>query len=290
MVDKIILGSVQFGTKYGINNKTGKPSYDEVIKILDYAYLKGIRFIDSAEAYGSSHDIIGRYHRLQKNKFNVITKFSNSRSDLPKNITERVMYNLKTLDLSFLYCYMFHSFDDYVNYFKNFKSQLLELKNNNKIKNIGVSLYDNKDLEKVINDENINLIQIPFNLFDNSNQREKILKKAKKRGIEIHTRSVFLQGLFFKEINELNGKLNFFKKHLMNLRNLISKDQINDFALNYAFSKDYIDHVLVGVDNIIQLKNNLKVISKGHNNFSYTEVENIRIRNTSMLNPSTWQL
>jgi aryl-alcohol dehydrogenase-like predicted oxidoreductase len=290
LTSKLILGTVQFGLNYGINNKTGKPNYNEIKKILDLAYSNGIRFLDTAEEYGNSHEIIGKYHSLKPEKFNVVTKFSSSRSDLPDNITERVLFHLKSLNIEFMYCYMFHSFDDYINYFEFFKTELLVLKSNNIIKKIGVSLYNNYQIEKVLEDDFVDLIQIPFNLFDNSNKREQILKKAKKRGIEIHTRSVFLQGLFFKETNELNGKLKFFKRHISYLRSLTSKHQINDLALNYVYSKDYIDYVLVGVDNLEQLKNNFKVLSNKSKNLNYEEIEKINIKNISMLNPTNWNL
>ena len=129
--NKLILGTVQFGMEYGINNKDGKPSFEKVKEILDFAYNNGIRFLDTAEAYGDSQNVIGEYHKLCSKKFNVVTKFSPSRTDLPKKIVQRVIKNLKTLDVSFLYSYMFHSFNDYKTYFNSFKHDLIELKKSN---------------------------------------------------------------------------------------------------------------------------------------------------------------
>ena len=115
---KIILGTVQFGLDYGINNKIGKPDNNEVKSILDYAFDNKINFLDTAEAYGNSHERIGEYHANSNNKFKVITKFSSSRLDLPKNISQRINHHLKILNIDSIYCYMFHNYDDFNKYFK----------------------------------------------------------------------------------------------------------------------------------------------------------------------------
>ena len=76
MSNKLILGTVQFGLKYGINNTIGKPKKDEVLSLLKVAYNSGIRVLDTAEAYGNAHQLIGNYHKKQADfKFEIITKF-----------------------------------------------------------------------------------------------------------------------------------------------------------------------------------------------------------------------
>ncbi|MDB4129586.1 aldo/keto reductase, partial [Flavobacteriaceae bacterium] len=83
---KLMLGTVQFGIDYGINNKDGVPSIKEVFEILDFAYNNGVRFLDTAEAYGDSQSVIGKFHLQNNNKFKIVTKFSPLRKDLPNNI------------------------------------------------------------------------------------------------------------------------------------------------------------------------------------------------------------
>ena len=64
--NKLILGTVQFGLDYGINNKSGIPSSNIIKQILDYAMSNGIEILDTAEAYGISQQRIGQYHQLSK--------------------------------------------------------------------------------------------------------------------------------------------------------------------------------------------------------------------------------
>ena len=73
MSNKLILGTVQFGLKYGINNTIGKPKKNEVLNLLKFAYNSGIRVLDTAEAYGNAHQLIGNYHKKQDKFLKFVT-------------------------------------------------------------------------------------------------------------------------------------------------------------------------------------------------------------------------
>lgn len=288
--NKIILGTVQFGLDYGINNKVGKPTCDTIKKILDLAYEKNIRFLDTAEAYGDSQEQIGNYHLNSLNAFNVITKFSTSRKDLPNNISERIKSNLNKLKVESLYSYMFHSYSDYKIYYSLFKKEILSMKKEGLIKKIGVSLNSNEEIEDVLKCDDIDLIQLPFNLLDNNNQRKKILIKTKEMGVEIHTRSVFLQGLFFKKVKSLEGNLKSLEIYLKQLHELTSENlKINDIALNYAIKQPFIDAVIIGVDNTSQLNLNLESVNKSVPKSILKYINSIKVNEKEMLNPFNWK-
>ena len=285
---KIILGTVQFGLDYGINNKIGKPDNNEIKSILDYAFDNKINFLDTAEAYGDSHERIGEYHANSNNKFKVITKFSSSRLDLPKDISDRINHHLKILNVNNLYCYMFHNYDDFKNYFNLFKLELLELKNRGIVKKIGVSLHSNHNINDVLANKVIDLIQLPYNLLDNKSKREKVFLKAKEKGVEIHTRSTFLQGLFFKDLNRIDGELGVLKKYLVELKRLVNKNEINSLALNYVCSNANIDGILLGVDTVSQLQNNLSCISDDKFKNIIENIDCINVKEENLLNPANW--
>ena len=287
--NKLILGTVQFGLDYGVNNHIGKPDCTKVKEILDFAYNNNIRILDTAEAYGDAHERIGAYHCGVNNRFKVITKFSPSQIDLPKDIIKRVKMNLRTLGVKSLYGYMFHSYEDFKHYFSSFEADLGLLKNQGIINKIGVSLHSNQELEDVLKFENIDLIQLPFNLLDNSFQRKTVLNKAKEKGVEIHTRSVFLQGLFFKDIDKIKGNPQQIIPEILELRKLTSGMLgIADIALNYVCRQTFIDKVLVGVDNIDQLKLNLLSLDKNLSENIVRSIENIEVKDKILLNPSKW--
>ena len=289
MNSKLILGTVQFGLNYGVNNSAGKPSKENIKSILDTAYNSGIQLLDTAEAYGDSQNKIGEYHNNSTNKFNVITKFSSNTEGFSLNIIERVYNNLKILDVDKLYCYMFHSFDDFNKYFEKYRKDLLTLKRDGIINNIGVSLYSNDELESVLKFNEITLVQLPFNLLDNNNKRGNIIKKAKAKGIEIHTRSAFLQGLFFKNTSEFTVKIKPLEPYLNLLNDLCDEDyKMNDLALNYVCNQKNIDKVLIGVDNVHQLESNILSEKKNIKKELINNIEAIDVEETKLLNPSNW--
>jgi len=288
--NKIILGTVQFGLTYGINNSNGKPNQELVDELLDAAFDRQVRTLDTAEAYGNSQEVIGAYHKQSANQFNIITKFSSTRTDLPTDIKERVKANIKTLGVDSLYCYMFHNYADFKSFYTEYKTKISELKKEGLIKKLGVSIYNNEELEDLLKYDTIDVVQLPFNLLDNSKQRAAILRKAKAKGIEIHTRSVFLQGLFFKELNTIPEKI---KPLLNSLKEINEIAKLNDtglsrLALNYACQQKFIDKVLIGVDTLAQLNQNLHLIEKPISLELIEKINEIDIKEKLLLNPSNW--
>lgn len=287
--NKLILGTVQFGLDYGINNSEGKPSGRTIKKILDIAFENKIEILDSAEAYGNAQECIGDYHRNSSNTFKVITKFSTARTDLPDSIIDRVKHNLKTLRVHTLHTYMFHTFKDFETYYDRFKKDLQYLKENDLVERIGVSLHSNEEIKKTLQYDIIDVIQFPFNCFDNIHQRENVFSIIENRPVEIHTRSVFLQGLFFKNKNDLKGKMKVFEPYLSQLNEITTGEvKMNDLALHYVYGQSFIDHILIGVDTAEQLQSNLESLKKNISEEILQEVNRIHVKEASMLNPVNW--
>lgn len=285
---KFILGTVQMGLHYGINNTKGKGSLADSLEILGHAFDNGIRILDSAEAYGNAHEIIGIFHNKYPDKiFKVITKLPNRKND---DISAKVEDYLKELNLNQLEALMFHSYDSYQNNIENFNI-LNKIKLEKKIKSIGVSVYTNDEIEKVILNDNIDIIQLPFNLFDNTNLRSDILMKAKSKGKIIHTRSALLQGLFFKDPNDTNNIVQKLKKELVLISEISRKENtpISALALSYCLLQKTIDNVLIGVDSLNQLKDNIKSIHYKIMPQTIEHINTIKIKNLDLLNPSLWK-
>ena len=290
MVNKIILGTVQLGLNYGINNTNGKPSTDEAMAILNLAYDSGISILDTAEAYGNSQEIIGLFHKKHPDKkFEVITKLSQVENITNTTLKQLVENNIKTLQVTNLYCYMFHHFDEFLEK-KELIKELLVLKKEKKIQKIGISIYHNSELSYILeNTTYFDIIQVPFNLLDNASIKKELLEKAKRKNIEIHVRSVFLQGLFFKPLDQLPEKLKVLEKEIIKLQNIQKENEIDmaTLALKYTLEKKYIDYCLIGVDSVVQLKNNLKTIVK-RTPIPHQEIDTIKVENTELLNPTNW--
>lgn len=290
MINKLVLGTVQLGLNYGINNSSGKPSKEKAFEILHAAYDNGLRILDTAEAYGDSQDVIGEFQKQNPNKrFKIITKLSAKHTLKNNELIKHISDNCKALNTSNLHGYMFHNYQS----FKEntpFYNEVLQAKEQGLIKHAGISLYTNDEIENIVtNYSDFDFIQIPFNLFDNESKRKKLIISAKQKNIEIHVRSVFLQGLFFKDCKKLPEKLVPLKKYMETLAKIKQNSQMSTeaLALQYVLQKEYINHVLIGVENTKQLMNNIS-ICKSKNNIPHAEIDVINVSEVNLLNPSNW--
>lgn len=286
VINKIILGTAQFGLEYGINNTSGKPSIDSVFEILETAYDLGVRTLDTAEAYGDAHDIIGEFHRKNPLKlFNIITKLPASISSLDDKIDSYC----KQLHVSKLKAVLFHSFNTYREN-RSAIDSLHSFRLKGKVEYLGVSVYTNDQIEDVIGDCRIDIIQLPFNLFDNNFQRGDILQKAKMKGKILHSRSVFLQGLFFSSLQNDHKVVAGLQRELAYINRLskLSDISLGTMALSYCVGQGTLDSVLVGVDNLSQLRKNLQDASYVLPIDIIEKIDNIKVKDVDLLNPSLW--
>lgn len=284
---KLILGTVQFGLPYGINNHTGLLPEDRVNDILNRAFELGIETLDTAAAYGEAERRIGSFQKNQDKKFKIISKFSKN-SD--QNWEISLYRSLQKLKLERLETIMFHSFDAYNENKSNLKD-ILCLKNK-LFKKLGVSVYTNQELMALKDDVEIDVLQLPYNLLDNEQQRGQILKKLKESGKEIHTRSCFLQGLFFMDEKNLPGNLKHLEPYLRKIKNLAKEHDLEagHLAMQYVVNKKYIDAVLFGVDSVKQLEQNIYWAKKAIPEAVFVEIDNIKVKDTNLLNPSEWRI
>tara|TARA_B110000027_G_C16122555_1_gene304287 strand:- start:22855 stop:23703 length:849 start_codon:yes stop_codon:yes gene_type:complete len=246
---KIGLGTVQFGLEYGINNIRGITSNIEIKKILNVLDSNKISLIDTAKAYGKSEMSLG-LHDLSS--FKIVSKY---RPTLEFGTIENQLNDsLLKLKINSIYGYLAH---DPISLLTNNLewNDLNCLKKKGKIKKIGFSISKTSHLKKILEKGIIpDLIQVPYNYFDN--RFEKYIKYLSLKGCEIHVRSIFLQGLFFSNINSLNKffdpliyDIDFLQKNYKNLSGEL---------MNYASCNQYIDHIIIGVENSKQLIQNIE--------------------------------
>ena len=276
------------GLDYGVNNTYGKISNRQSFEILSLAFSNGINILDTAEVYGNSHHIIGNFHyKNPSSKFKIITKLP---LDIKTHeIKSKVFEYLKVLRVEKIETLMFHSFDTFKN--NVIAIDLLNsLKSDGYIKNIGVSVYTNDEIEFLIDKNSIDVVQLPFNLLDNFRVRGELIKKLKESKKIVHTRSAFLQGLFFKKIDDNNIVVKELNKELILLNNIISKlgCTMEELALSYCINQKLIDKVIVGVDSVSQLNANLKATQFKLPSKFKIDIDSINVKNLKLLNPSLW--
>ena len=155
---------------------------------------------------------------------------------------------------------------------------------------LGVSIYTNSEIKNLINDPYIDRIQSPFNILDNYNKRGSCFERFNLSGKKVDVRSIFLQGIFFKKISNLEPNLMPLKKYLNFIRELSNEFSIdiNSIAFGYLNSYDFIDRIIFGVDSLEQLKKNLKILSVKLPKELLEKINSIEIEHLELLNPSKW--
>lgn len=245
---KIGLGTVQFGTSYGISNTHGKTSPNEVTKILDLAKKNGIKILDSASAYGNAEEVLGKN---DLDEFQVISKFMPPQDE---NLRVQLKNSLKSLRVKQLYAYLAHRPRELMKN-PNQWEEMLQLKEEGRIQKIGFSLNKPEELEELLSKDLVpDIVQAPFNYFDNRFEKSFLLLQS--MGCEVHTRSTFLQGLFFMKPDVLSPYFNEIKDDLRELQLL--QEDLSVSLLNFVLDKSFINKVIIGVESSNQLRQNLE--------------------------------
>ncbi len=296
-ISKFIIGGAQFGLQYGIRNR--KIDFKTMSKIINKANRIGIKIIDTAQNYNDSELKVGKVlDGIKQNKLKVISKFKihkyKNREKNENIINQSIAKTLKNINKKKIYAMLFHHSSDI---FINNKSFLKTELKNSKFKKIGVSIYDPIEIYKVIKIPQIQVIQIPFNILDFRWQEhiKRIQSIKHDLGIEIHARSCFLQGLLLStriKDWEKRGIMQHKKilKWLTNQTSTIRRQSIADLCLAYVRSQSWIDSVVIGVDNMKELNENIKLFKLpilNIDDLKKIELSRPRVKE-NILNPTTW--
>ncbi len=277
--NKIGLGTAQFIKGYGISED--KKKINKILKQLP----SNINLIDTSPVYGDAYKNI---RNLKKN-LNIVTKVVIQSKHLnnfsKKKIFSIVNKNIKTLNKKSIYGLLIHNPIILKN--KNFEKLILcfdEIKKKFNIKKIGVSIYNKQDIDFIFHKWTPDIIQLPLNVFDRRLLRNGFIKKVKKKGVEIHCRSCFLQGLLLQDSINLKFKkwTNLFQKW----DKFCIKNNITKLEASIIFLKNLkLNYLIVGVDSINQLKEVSNIIK---NKKTMKFPKNISSNNLKLIDPRLW--
>lgn len=287
------LGTVQFGLDYGISNPNGKTTLEEARQIIEQATRAGITVIDTASAYGDSEKVLGRILPPDHN-FHIITKTRLVRTKEITStdviqLTDGFQRSLENLGTDKIYGLMIHNADDLAidggellfEALQRFKSQGI-------IEKFGVSVYNSEQIDNLLAKYSFDLIQLSINVFDQRLLERGYLSKLKKAGVEIHARSIFLQGLLL-----MNGKAlpQWFEpvKPEINRYFLFLKEKClapHAAALSFVKNIKEVDCIIVGVNSAQHLIENVKAF-----NCSMDEdFSDFALSDEKFINPSFWKV
>ncbi len=278
---KVILGVTQFGLNYGILNQHNLNKKKKLKQILNFSKKKGINSIYSSKYYGNANKFLATENL---NYFKLYIKFK-SQDLLKKNFLEdfeKMKKKLKKNNLILM-----------LDRFENLKKRerlkiyniLLDLKKDKKINKFGYSIYSFKNLKKICHEFKPNILQCPYNVIDRRLEEKKLLQFLKINKIEIHVRSIFLQGLLILHYSKHPRKFLNWKKIFKKFDDQIQHYKISnlDWCLNFIEKNKYINKILLGVDNIDQLREICSFKNNGKIKFP-----KMYVKDEKLINPSKW--
>ena len=281
---KLALGTVQFGLDYGILNTTGQAPLEEVKKVLKLAKEHNIDTLDTAARYGNSEQVLGE---VGVNNYRIITKTTPLKNGVDR-VIKGFYQSLDNLNIGQVDGLLIHNIDDVKDKrFGDLFHKLNELKEEGLINKIGFSTYTPDQVDFLLENFDFDLIQVPFNVFDTRLIDGGQLSKLKNKKIEIHARSIFLQGILVN-LGECNGYFSTWKKEFDEYREIVEKNEstLLEYAINYVLSVPEIDKALFGVSNIQQL---IEIFKSIHSD-NIINVKAFSINNINLLNPSLWKV
>lgn len=290
-LSKLALGTVQFGINYGIANKTGQPSLTSVESITNYVLDNGINCFDTAASYGTSEKVLGLTLEKTVNKPNIISKLTSEM--FLESYIEHVQNSLDNLKIDKLFALLLHDGKLLSRWNETFNQYILDLKLKNKITYFGVSIYSSNEFELALNNKEIDIIQIPYNLLDQRAFQLDWFTEAKKKNKLLFIRSVFLQGLLLMDLDDIPSHLYKVKKSLQTIQSICDKHNISksQLALNFVDTTAHNSIILFGCENIDQAQKNLTTF-KNLSPLNYSILKELTTLfkdiDEKIYNPSLW--
>ena len=282
----MVLGTAQFGLDYGIANANGKIKTKEIEDILLYSKLHQINTIDTAISYGDSEACMGA---IGVNDWNIITKLP----EVPETckeihgwISRNIQESLSRLNITKLDAILLHN-----------PMQLLgeggveiwsSLRHNQSlgiVDKIGFSIYDPSELDELYFKFKPDLVQFPYNVFDRRIENSGWLERLNDDKVETHARSVFLQGLLLFNKEKRPAKFKRWSRLWLLWDEWLDNNNITarQACINFVLLNKNINKVVVGVDNIDQIKEVLSTVVD-----PIAIPDNFGLLDYDLINPSNW--
>ena len=286
---KIGIGTAQWGMPYGISNVEGQSSPEQALEILSLAEDAGLTLVDTASLYGSAELLLGR---AKLDRFSIVTKTPHfahkkiTRSDY-HSVLSAFSESIDRLNVASVYGLLIH---DVRNIFTQGGEHLIDaiiyLKQQKKICKIGFSAYTSLQIEKACALFSPDIVQLPINIFDQRLLLDGTIQCLSRQGVEIHARSIFLQGLLLMQPTSIPAYFSQWIKSFESWHHRCLDLGVlpQSAALEWVCRIPEISYALVGFQNAGQLHQLLaNPVDLGNETFN-----ELALTDQNLLNPSLW--
>jgi aryl-alcohol dehydrogenase-like predicted oxidoreductase len=287
------LGTVQFGTAYGNSSKKGPVPEAAVEQILSRADAAGITLLDTATAYGRSERVLGAA-LPSRHGFRIVTKTPvwNHRSLTKAHgvaLRNAFARSLEKLRQTSLYGLLLHDPTCLARPgCENVIEALHALRTEGLVQKIGVSIYRGSEIDATLAYFRPDIVQLPVNLLDQRLLRSGHVARLKGLGVELHARSLFLQGLLLMRLDELPAWTAPIRAPLVNLRAAVDGANLTPLqaCIGFVAAQRELDSLIVGVTARAELA---EIIEAADASFgTITDAEAFAVEDEHLVIPSYW--
>jgi aryl-alcohol dehydrogenase-like predicted oxidoreductase len=284
---RLALGTAQFGLPYGIANQEGQVTRPAAKAMLQLAAANGIDMLDTAIAYGESETCLGE---VGTQDFKLVTKLPavpNGCPDVSSWVQEQVGASLSRLGVSAVYGLLLHRPGQLLGTDGKTLYQTLQgLKETRQVQKVGISVYAPSELEALTPRYHFDLVQAPFNLVDRRLCTTGWLQRLKNEGVEIHTRSTFLQGLLLMPQAAIPVKFASWSDLWSKWHGWLARHNVSAVQACLAFPLSFpgIDRLVVGADSVSQLDQIISAVV----NVAPDDLPDLQCDAENLINPACW--
>ena len=267
----LVLGGAQFGLSYGIANRAGKPDDEQLHAILELAERHGVSHIDTAAGYGDSEHRIGSALRPDSS-LEIVTKLPPNvldgqppASEAEQRVHVAIDRSLWLLERPRLDAVLLHRFEHYEGAKGPVWQTLLSLRNDGKIGRIGVSIYRPDELLPLLQNPDVGLVQIPFNILDRRWLEPPIQDAiAARPNLILHGRSALLQGLLtIDDPDQWPISDHDLARRCIDVLHGLAKDLVResvvDLCFAYARAQSWLAAIVVGAETAAQMAETIRL-------------------------------
>jgi len=284
---KLALGTVQFGLDYGVANARGQISQDGAKAILHHAKAHGIGTLDTAINYGNSEQRLGEIGVTGWQVISKLPAIPNQCPDVEAWVRDQVQASLDRLRITSLRGLLLHRPEQLLGkYGEKIYQALLALKRQGLVEKIGISIYNPAELDALAQCFQLDIVQAPFNILDRRLITSGWLDRLARMNIELHARSVFLQGLLLMPNAKRPDEFNRWQRIWQIWEQWLAETGLTPLqaCLRHALAQTGIARVIVGVDSLVQLQEIL-LAAEGPT----TELpEALQSNDIDLINPARW--
>jgi len=287
-MQRLALGTAQFGLPYGYGNHAEQVDLNTAGVILEHAMKAGLDILDTAVIYGSSEENLGI---LGVRDWKVISKIP----EVPDNVNNvtgwvdnTVKGSLGRLGIGKLHGLLLHRPRQLLGpRGDEIYAALYALKEKGWAEKVGISIYEPDELEILCPCFQFDLVQAPFNVIDQRLSQTGWLPRLKQSDVEVHVRSVFLQGLLLCISSELPNQFAQWRSHWIRWHKWLDDVGLTPLqaCLRFVLSHDEIDRVIVGVHSPLHLR---EIIAAKEGEIPKL-IDSIQCEDPDLINPTRWQ-